>query len=73
MKLRLAPVVFAGLLAALGLLACKKSSPAEGPGEQAGKSVDNAASKTKSAVKKGANDTAEAVEDVAEAAKKKTK
>lgn len=71
MKLRLTSFVLVGLLASSGVVACKKST--EGPAEQAGKNVDNAASKTKSAVKEGANDAADAVEDTAESAKKKTK
>lgn len=73
MNLRIASLVLVGALASSGLVACKKSTPAQGPAEQAGENVDNAAKKTKNAVKEGANDAADAVEDTAEDAKKKTK
>ncbi len=54
------------LVSAVG---CKKSPPAEGPAEQAGKKVDNAAQE----VKKGASDAADEVEETADEAKKKAK
>lgn len=61
-------------IAILALAGCPKNDkPAEGPAERAGKSVDNAAEKTKDGVKEAGQKTENTAHDVKEDVKKNTK
>ena len=67
-------VLFASLLAGLALVACGgNKEPADGPVENAGEKVDEAASDTKEGAEKAAEKTGEAVENAGDKVKDATK
>ncbi len=66
--------LFAAALFVMSAAAChKRSRPAEGPMERAGKHVDNAAEKTKDAAKDVGHDTKEGAKDIKNDVKKDVK
>ena len=67
-------ILLASLLSGLSLVACGgNKEPADGPVEQAGESVDNAASETKQGAENAAEATGEAVENAGDKVKEETK
>jgi hypothetical protein len=67
-------ILLGSLLAGLSLVACGGSKePADGPVEQAGEKVDNAAEDTKEGAEKAAEKTGEAVENAGDKVKEETK
>lgn len=67
-------VLLASLLSGLTLAACGgNKEPAEGPMENAGEKVDEAASDTKDGAEKAAEKTGEAMEDAGDKVKETTK
>jgi hypothetical protein len=67
-------MLLASLLTGLSLAACGgNKEPAEGPMENAGEKVDEAASDTKDGAEKAAEKTGEAVEDAGDKVKETTK
>jgi hypothetical protein len=68
------PILLASVLAGLSLIACGGSKePADGPVEQAGEKVDDAAHETKQGAENAAESTGEAVEDAGDKVKEETK
>jgi hypothetical protein len=67
-------MLLASLLTGLSLLACGgNKEPAEGPVENAGEKVDEAAADTKQGAEDAAEKTGEAVEDAGDKVKEETK
>lgn len=67
-------MLLASLLTGLSIAACGgNKEPAEGPMENAGEKVDEAASDTKDGAEKAAEKTGEAVEDAGDKVKETTK
>ena len=67
-------LLLASVLSALSLLACAGNEKrADGPAEQAGEKVDNAAVDVKEGAEKATERTGEAVEEAGDKVKEKTK
>lgn len=68
------PILLASVLSGLALVACGGSKePADGPVEQAGENVDNAAADTAQGAENAAEKTGEAVENAGDKVKEETK
>lgn len=68
------PILLSSVLAGLSLVACGgNKEPADGPVEQAGEKVDDAAEDTKEGAEKATEKTGEALEDAGDKVKQETK